>query len=751
MLTRGTRWVCATLAMPAPPSETALLVASSARGASYLMAATVVQRLLTFGLNAALIRRVSADVLGFAASDMELMTATILFLSREAPRLVALRAPAAATAAWRAEGARREGGKAQGASESATTGERRSESAMRGAGVRRSASGDSSSSLALQQLVNLAWLPVPLGAALALCAGVALRARAASQGAPADEVRAIGLYCLAALIETLAEPAYILCAAAAQWGGRARGEVAATLARCGVTFLLLAVGGAGAGAGAGAGSGGGLVAPASAFALGQLSHGLVLAAALWGHLAAAPGAPALRQLLPRLLPGGAGGAGARGRPAPLAPRSLAAALRAGAAAQLGGASAALLGPYAAAGLAKHALTEGDRLVLMALSSREQRGAFAVVSNYGSLAVRVLFAPVEEATRALMSRLLGREREAQEEERAGEPQARRAGGRAPAAAAQVLPLRGRSPGAPSSLRRRRGRTPGGESLAAGGGRSPSRVLRAVGGRSPSRAPSAVGGRRPSPAALRASSGRCASASPAPAPAALRAALRAYLSALRLVLCVGLLGASLGPPLCVLAVGSLLGRGWAASGVPPALAAFCLYALALALNGVSEAAATSAASARGLRRYSRALAALALLQAAAAAALLRRWGIPGLLAAGGLGAAARAGLCLAQLQALAARAGARFRPAQAAPGPASLGALAAAAAALAAAARALGQPTSVAAPEGARLAAAAAAAAAGVLAVMWAEDRARIARAWAVLRGREEPGGEGSEVEEGPERG
>ena len=180
MLTRGTRWVCATLAMPAPPSETALLVASSARGASYLMAATVVQRLLTFGLNAALIRRVSADVLGFAASDLELMTATILFLSREAPRLVALRAPAAATAAWRAEGARREGGKAQGASESATTGERRSESAMRGAGVRRSASGDSSSSLALQQLVNLAWLPVPLGAALALCAGVALRARAAS-------------------------------------------------------------------------------------------------------------------------------------------------------------------------------------------------------------------------------------------------------------------------------------------------------------------------------------------------------------------------------------------------------------------------------------------------------------------------------------------------------------------------------------------------------------------------------------------
>lgn len=53
---------------------------------------------------------------------------------------------------------------------------------------------------------------------------------------------------------------------------------------------------------------------------------------------------------------------------------------------------------------KHILTESDKLALSVLSSDYSQGIFAVASNYGSLAARLLFLPLEDTARITFSKL-----------------------------------------------------------------------------------------------------------------------------------------------------------------------------------------------------------------------------------------------------------------------------------------------------------------------------------------------------------
>ena len=55
------------------------------------------------------------------------------------------------------------------------------------------------------------------------------------------------------------------------------------------------------------------------------------------------------------------------------------------------------------GLFKHALTEGDKIVLSALSGSYDQGVYALASSYGGLAARLLLQPMEENARLLFSR------------------------------------------------------------------------------------------------------------------------------------------------------------------------------------------------------------------------------------------------------------------------------------------------------------------------------------------------------------
>ncbi|RUO95968.1 Rft protein-domain-containing protein [Jimgerdemannia flammicorona] len=56
-------------------------------------------------------------------------------------------------------------------------------------------------------------------------------------------------------------------------------------------------------------------------------------------------------------------------------------------------------------LLKHLLTEGDKMLVTALSSDTDQGVYAFVANYGSLIARILFQPLEETGRTLFSKVL----------------------------------------------------------------------------------------------------------------------------------------------------------------------------------------------------------------------------------------------------------------------------------------------------------------------------------------------------------
>lgn len=63
---------------------------------------------------------------------------------------------------------------------------------------------------------------------------------------------------------------------------------------------------------------------------------------------------------------------------------------------------ALLRDTVVQALAKQVLAEGDKLVVARLAPLREQGGYALASNYGSLAARVLFQPVEESARLYLS-------------------------------------------------------------------------------------------------------------------------------------------------------------------------------------------------------------------------------------------------------------------------------------------------------------------------------------------------------------
>ncbi|KAL1962190.1 hypothetical protein VTN77DRAFT_9911 [Rasamsonia byssochlamydoides] len=56
-------------------------------------------------------------------------------------------------------------------------------------------------------------------------------------------------------------------------------------------------------------------------------------------------------------------------------------------------------------IVKHLLTQGDSMIVAALSSLEDQGIYSLASNYGGLVARILFQPIEESSRNLFARLL----------------------------------------------------------------------------------------------------------------------------------------------------------------------------------------------------------------------------------------------------------------------------------------------------------------------------------------------------------
>lgn len=54
---------------------------------------------------------------------------------------------------------------------------------------------------------------------------------------------------------------------------------------------------------------------------------------------------------------------------------------------------------------KYLLTQGDSMILAAMSTLEDQGIYSLASNYGGLVARIIFQPIEESSRTLFSSLL----------------------------------------------------------------------------------------------------------------------------------------------------------------------------------------------------------------------------------------------------------------------------------------------------------------------------------------------------------
>jgi oligosaccharide translocation protein RFT1 len=330
-----------------PPSQDQPPPSSMLRGASLLISLQLTSRLITFAANQLLLRLLTAPLLGLAA-QLEVYYLSVLFFARESLRVAIQRqGPSTSTAA--------------------------------AAASKESKDKDASTSPAQesQAVVNLGYLAVVLGLFVSVALGWAYLSSASEYTRSAPYlVPSLRLYALAAVIELLSEPCFVLMQTRLQFGTRAAAESLATFLRCGVVFASAAWAAADSDTDLG-------VLP---FALGQLTYGVVLLLVylVSGYrLASAQGF----SLLPR----------------PAATNSSednSFVLR-----YFYRPTITLAGSMMAQSVVKHILTQGDTFLVSLLSTPDVQGVYALANNYGGLIARLLFQPVEEASRSYFSRLL----------------------------------------------------------------------------------------------------------------------------------------------------------------------------------------------------------------------------------------------------------------------------------------------------------------------------------------------------------
>ena len=330
--------------------------ASSARavqGASLLILLQVLSRAVTFVANQVLLRFLTAQLLG-VSTQLEVYYLTVIFFARESLRVAVQRQDSSPT-------------------------DENTDNQTKGS--------KDATAKSTQAAVNLGYLAIALGIPLASVFGsLYLNSLSAETLATAPNlVLSLYIYALAAVLELLSEPAFVVMQIRFQFGTRATAESVATFLRCVIT-LGSAIWGSQKRLDLG-------VLP---FALGQLSYGvgLLLVYAWYGTgLSAREGF----SLFPRRL-----------APTPGAKEKM-------------GSRNAGEGDYAlsyfyrptlqlassmmAQSVVKHLLTQGDTFLVSVLSTPTAQGVYALANNYGGLVARLVFQPIEESSRSYFSRLL----------------------------------------------------------------------------------------------------------------------------------------------------------------------------------------------------------------------------------------------------------------------------------------------------------------------------------------------------------
>lgn len=338
------------------------MAASVLQGTSLLIALQFLSRAITFIANQLLLRFLTAQLLG-VATHLEVYYLSVLFFARESLRVAIQR---------QGDVGNNDESNDQTKSNDDTQNAKLAGKCKTDGGKPSSSSSSSSSSsnnaAATQAIINLGYLAPLLGAPIAFLLGAAYTKNLSPDTlAATPHLRAsLHIYALAALLELLSEPAFVLTQSRLQFAARARAEGLATLAKCAVT-LAAAVWAAR----------GGVQLGALPFALGQMAFGVVLL----GVYVYAAGS--LGVVMPRRI----SGKGGYVMGCFYAPTLKLAATMWG------------------QGLVKYFLTQGDSLLMGVLVGVDVQGVYALASNYGSLAARLVFQPVEESSRNYFSRLL----------------------------------------------------------------------------------------------------------------------------------------------------------------------------------------------------------------------------------------------------------------------------------------------------------------------------------------------------------
>jgi len=506
----------------------------SLRPVFYLLGHQLLTRIATFGLNIMVVRHIGPVAYGISAVNLYLINTIILFIAREAIRRSTLRYAAPFPIA---------------------------SPSLRHAYER-------------QVMVNISWLAVLLSIPLSIITLIAF-----IHGAPTftatptvsastlnGEYRdALSLYTLAAIIELLSEPCYILFQKAQRVRSRVLIDAVAVLMRCIVTFVTMKV------AAMNGQKGSGLMP----FAYGQMTYALIITVVYYstcikdtmnssrGQLenkASSNGdigidehpiIEHIGELLPRRLP-----------VLPPADHDASSHISAvddgdvtnspSSSSYLDPSLIRLSGHLSLQSLEKLALSEGEKFALVTLNSSPQSlhaaGVYSLVTNLGSMVARIILQPLEETAlmqiSITMAQVTNKKEGNQDATLQDEPQ----------------------PPTPSR----------------------------------------------------------------DAVSAYSSSVRIFGVLLHVVILLGLLLISFGPPYSFVLLHLLYGSKWSSTDAPTALSYYCVYIFVMAINGVTEAFVAAVISARQMKGYNTALIAFSAVYLVACS-LLIQYGSIGLIAA------------------------------------------------------------------------------------------------------------------------
>lgn len=318
------------------------------RGASLLILLQVFSRAVTFVANQLLLRFMTASLLG-VSTQLEVYYLSVLFFARESLR-VAIQRQGPLT------------------SSSPSSPPDKDAKPKQNNGQQQNAQAQET-----QAVVNLGYVAILLGLAVAALLGWMYLGSvpAATLLSTPYLVPSVYIYALASALELLSEPAFVVMQVRLQFGARASAEGVATFGKCAVTL-----------ASAVWASRNGVELGVLPFALGQVAYGsgLLVTYAWYGTgLARREGF----SLLPRRL--------GQGREYILS--------------YFYQPTVKLASSMMVQSFVKHILTQGDTFLVSALSTPTAQGVYALANNYGGLAARLVFQPVEESSRNYYSRLL----------------------------------------------------------------------------------------------------------------------------------------------------------------------------------------------------------------------------------------------------------------------------------------------------------------------------------------------------------